>query len=389
MIKKKCFGFIPTKGETVDEQFKNCLLQLEKTLKSLNLDNIDILKQTIFVNAENNTRYLEIKNRLVKILDANFNSSTPPTSFVGQPPEENKHLALEIIVAEKVDGYQIQQKKVENIKYVVVQNTDMKEVYATGLTMSDLNSGISEQSQNAFNKMELILQNEGLDFNNIVRQWNYIENILDVKTSDQKLEQNYQIFNNVRSTFYGKSSFNNGYPAATGIGMNVGGVILDFIAISSSKNISIYPIKNPNQVDAHQYSEKVLVGDNAANKTRPKFERAKVVSNESVNQIFISGTAAIIGQYTINENTVSDQTIATLQNINKLISIDNLKAHGVSIRDSLKGPSYLRVYVKNKNDIPLVKNLCNEFYKEIPTLFLVSDICRNNLTVEIEGIADF
>ena len=299
-------------------------------------------------------------------------------------------MALEVIIAVDLSpDYQIQHKSLNDIKYVVVKNTNVNEVYAAGLSSSDLKKGTADQSNTVFSKVEAILENEGLDFSDIVRQWNYIENILGVTSENKELKQNYQIFNNVRSNFYQTSSFKNGYPAATGIGMNVGGIILDFIAVSSAKNIAIHPIKNPRQIDAHQYSAEVLVGENSAYKASPKFERAKVVANQTVNDIYISGTAAILGQDTIEQPAVADQTKITIQNIKNLISLDNLQANGVAVTRNVKSPSYIRVYVKNNADIFKVKKICNECFNGVPALYLVSDICRDNLTVEIEGIAEF
>lgn len=390
MIKKRYFGFIPTDGVTVEQQLLNCISELNQTLKSLNSDSRSILKQTVFIKAENNTEYADIKKRLIQILNESFNSSVPTTSFVGQPPERNKLVAFEVIVVvNQSTDYQIQHKRSGDSSYMVVQNSNFKEVYVAGLASLNLSATTDDQSNEIFGKMKTILEKEGLNFSDIVRQWNYIENIVGVTSMEHGLKQNYQIFNNVRSEYYNTSSFKSGYPAATGIGMNVGGVIIDFIAISYSKDLTVHSIKNPQQIDAHKYSEEVLIGKNSDKKTSPKFERAKVLSNSTANEVFISGTAAILGQNTIHQQAIIDQTITTIKNINNLISFDNLKANGVSISKDIKDPSYIRIYVKNKDDIPEVRKICNEYFNSVPALYLVSDICRDNLMVEIEGIAEF
>lgn len=390
MIKKRYFGFIPTDGVTVEEQFVNCISQLTVTLKSFNLELRNIIRQTVFIKAENNSNYDDIKKRLTNRLNESYDSLIPPTSFVGQPPEGNKLVAFEVIIAVNHSKYfKIQHKISGDSKYIVIKNGNFKEVYAAGLTSPDLFTGTSEQSNKIFGKLRAILEKEGLNFSDIVRQWNYIENIVGVTSENENLKQNYQIFNDIRSDYYKTSSFKNGYPAATGIGMKVGGVIIDFIAVSSSKDLSIHSIKNPNQVDAHQYSVEVLIGENSAQKTSPKFERAKVLSNNTVNEIFISGTAAILGQNTIHQQEIAKQTITTILNINNLISSKNLKTNGVSINKSIKAPSYIRIYVKNMEDIPEARKICDEYFKDVPALYLVSDICKDNLAVEIEGIAEF
>jgi hypothetical protein len=54
-----------------------------------------------------------------------------------------------------------------------------------------------------------------------------------------------------------------------------------------------------------------------------------------------------------------------------------------------EGSSYdiLRVYVKRASDIAAVKAFMEEHYPAIDKYYLVADICRPELLVEIEGIA--
>ena len=89
----------------------------------------------------------------------------------------------------------------------------------------------------------------GADYN---QQWNYIENIVGTFTDSESevVKQNYQQFNDVRSQYYGRSDFSQGYPAATGIGMNTGGVVIDFIALHPAPGQIILPLSNPRQIDA-------------------------------------------------------------------------------------------------------------------------------------------
>ena len=159
MIKKRYYGFIPTDGVTVEEQLLNCISMLTETLKSSKLELRNILKQTVFVKAENNTKYAEIKKKLTKILNESFDSSVPPTGFVGQAPEGNKLVAFEVIIAaNKSTDYQIKHKKIGTDRYVVVRNNDFKEVYASGLTSSDLFAGTANQANEVFAKMKKILE---------------------------------------------------------------------------------------------------------------------------------------------------------------------------------------------------------------------------------------
>jgi len=241
------------------------------------------------------------------------------------------------------------------------------------------------QSIDAFEQMHNILLVENMDFSNVVRQWNYIENIIGYSSNNQ----HYQIFNDVRSAFYGQSHFRHGYPAATGIGMETGGVIIDFIALREKSNTSVNPLKSPVQNDAHQYSREVLAHnekDQVAAETTPKFERAKAIVTNNKCFIYVSGTAAIKGQHSFSSNDVSAQTRLTLDNIIQLVSIENLKNNNINFLSSNLTPSYLRVYIKNISDYFKVKDICESYVENIPVIYLKADICRPELLVEIEGM---
>ncbi len=50
--------------------------------------------------------------------------------------------------------------------------------------------------------------------------------------------------------------------------------------------------------------------------------------------------------------------------------------------------TYLRAYVKEETDLETVKAVCKRFFTGTPSLFMVSDICREAPLVELEGAVD-
>ena len=209
---------------------------------------------------------------------------------------------------------------------------------------------------------------------------------------DNRKSQHYQIFNDIRSMFYGKSDFLNGYPAATGIGTSSGGVVIDFIALKGEQHVKITPVKNPVQVDAHRYTRQVLDNNDMVQehvRTTPKFERAKLILGDHYATLFVSGTAAIRGEQTIPENDAAVQTNITLENIGVLSGNQNLGSYGLPIPYKQKRVTLLRVYVKEASDIPSVSKMISEMHNNCPCLIMQSDICRGNLMVEIEGVIEF
>lgn len=180
---------------------------------------------------------------------------------------------------------------------------------------------VTQQAEQAFGKAEKVLLQEGMHWGDVVRQWNYLEWITGYSDGNQR----YQDFNDVRSRFYASSVWPAGYPAATGIGTQHGGVMIDLNAIvADPRKLQIVPLDNDLQVAAHSYSDKVLFS-RSEQKTTPKFERAKVVSDGEHGLVYISGTAAIRGENSLQDMGVLVQTGTTMENIEHLIAPENLQ----------------------------------------------------------------
>ncbi len=377
----------PTAGKSFAEQIDSCIEQLSGFHISSDDRSYFITQQTFFISAGTREEY-ELKSSLInEKLSAVSNIANPSTSIVAQSPMPGNEVVLELICTKAAPYKEITYKNAAGLNYTVVDHGDFKVVHATGL-MGGPEDSIRESAEKAFRDAAEILSREGLSIHHIIRQWNYVENIAQLEDSDRSV-QNYQVFNDVRAKYYEQGSFRNGYPAATGIGMTTGGVIVGFIAMSESDQVVIKPIHNPRQTDAHEYSGSKLVGDSTGimdEKCTPRFERGKMVSFGHKTNIYISGTASIVGEETLYKGDVEQQTITTIDNIYSLFSQNNQKNLGLDFEVSQIQFSHLRVYVKHKDDITTVKSICESKLKCKSSLYLESDICREDLLVEIEGI---
>jgi len=374
---------VPTSGKDFSAQVQSCVEQLHEFIRDEDESRYFITQQTFFISAKTRDEYesrsAEIRSRLSNMCGSNL----PATSIVAQSPTLGSDVVLELICTKESDKKKVIYKTHAGLSYTVVEYDGYKAVHCAGL-MGEAGDSIYESAKKAFTQANEILSSEGLSIHHIIRQWNYIENIAwleNVKDS----EQNYQVFNDVRAHYYDKGDFKFGYPAATGIGMDTGGVIIDFLALSESDQVSIKPIVNPGQIDAHKYSELVLAGS-SVQKCTPKFERAKLVSIGSRNYVYVSGTASILGEETKHAGDVEKQTITTIENINRLFSKENQEKLGLNFDVSRIRFSHLRVYVKHQEDIPAVERICDSMLNCKSSLFLESDVCRQDLLVEIEGV---
>ncbi|MDO8951214.1 MAG: hypothetical protein Q7U86_01250 [Draconibacterium sp.] len=353
---------------TFSEELQNCLLQL----KNINSGK-KIFKLNFFIEANSKEEYIHFQ-QIIHHEVYNLLSENILLSVLAQPPLAGK-VIIEACFYDPLFWRTEFVSKGEN-GAVLFEQEDSR--ILIGNVQSFENENCRHNSENAFRQLKEIFRSGGFPINSIVRQWNYIENILgfDVK------KQRYQEFNDVRSDFYGDSFRGKGYPAATGIGMKQGGIIIEFIAIQSCKLIS-FPIDNPEQIAAHSYSKNVLVGEECVLKTTPKFERARFLELFGKKVIFISGTASIRGEHTVGDGDPAIQTEVTIDNIKQLYSDKVLSK--ISNGDLVAKYGHARIYVKDRKDFAAIKKTFRLHFGNLPVVYIVADICRPDLLVEIEG----
>ena len=98
--------------------------------------------------------------------------------------------------------------------------------------------------------------------------------------------------------------------------------------------------------------------------------------------------ASITASETRHVGNVEAQTHETLNNIEALISQENLCCHGLPGHGTtLDNLALVRVYIKRQEDYARCRAACEARLGELPTIYAVADVCRPELLVEIEGIA--
>lgn len=359
----------PADGSTsLDNQLQDCLIQL----KNINSGK-RIFKLNFFADTISDEGYLQLKNRLHQLIEASFD--TPVIcGLIAQPP-----LTCRILVeAFYFDASLWDQEYIsEDDGSAVLFRRENTEVLIGNVQAFEKND-CRTNAEKAFAAFDRLLKKSGVPLHAVIRQWNYMENILGTEDDLQR----YQEFNNVRTAYYADHFQQNGYPAATGIGTNRGGIIIEFLAVNSREAISL-PLDNPRQTAAHDYSEQVLVGRACSPKSTPKFERARYLELFGQKQVFISGTASILGEKTIGKGDPAKQTGTTIENMLQLYSGETLSAvTGISHEPAY---GHARVYIKNRKDFPVIKKVFKQYYGNLPVVYILADICRDDLLVEIEG----
>lgn len=353
---------------TFSEELQNCLLQLSEINSGKK-----VFKLNFFIDSHSAEDYAHIQQIIHHEVKTQF-SDEILLSIIAQPPLTGKV----IVEACFYDSAFWKTKLISKGENGAVMFEKNGSKILIGNVQAFKNSECRTNAEKAFLKLSQIFETVGFPVHSIVRQWNYIEDILGFDAQ----EQHYQSFNNVRSTFYGEAFTRTGYPAATGIGMNQGGIIIEFIAIQSPELIT-FPIDNPEQISAHAYSENVLVGEQCVLKTTPKFERARYLELFGKKIIFISGTASIRGEHTVGVGNPAEQTEITISNIEQLYSKQVLSK--ITTDELTPKYGHARVYIKDRKDYNAIRKTFKTHFGNLPVVYIIADICRKDLLVEIEG----
>ena len=168
-------------------------------------------------------------------------------------------------------------------------------------------------------------------------------------------------------------SFPSALPAGTAVGTRSGPLQIYFLAGAHPAT----HLGNPRQMNAYEYPKDY-------GPRSPSFARATLCSSESGPQLFIAGTASVVGHTSRHAGCPKEQTQEIVHNLRTLIEhADRMepKGKGTSHRASYK------VYVRNPDQLLSIRQaLCDPLLNFSPILLLQGDLCRRELLVEIEGL---
>ena len=360
-------------------------MQLGEALRSLRtvLENQPekqtVTVQTIFLKDAADQTLCE------QILAARYVDAPPVTTFVHQPPCSGAALAIEVWATGGKAVYI--ERPLPNVLQVSMGNVTW--THCGGITPRNKAGSVYEQSLDAFGQMKQMLKKAGVEMDHLVRTWLYLGNI----TGPEGDLERYMELNRARTDFYEGVRFGRGhvmagvrqavYPASTGIGMCGSGITMSATAIDTDrKDVFLLPLETPQQTPVYEYEA-------VYSPKSPKFVRAMAEAVGDYVVIWISGTASIVNSKTLYAGDARKQAEQTLTNIELLLSQKNLARHGApgagaTLRDLAK----LRVYVKRPQDYATIRRVCEKRCgKNLPVIYVVADVCRSDLLVEMEGLA--
>jgi chorismate lyase/3-hydroxybenzoate synthase len=200
----------------------------------------------------------------------------------------------------------------------------------------------------------------------LLRLWNYIDAI-NLGDGD---EERYRQFCSGRAAGMDAAMMAL-YPAASAIGVRDGQRLLQVCALAASRPGTM--VENPRQVSAWRYPRQY-------GPVAPGFSRA-MRSPAAVPQLYISGTAAVVGHRSHHNGDIAAQLEETLANLESLRRTAGGEA-------PLGGPrSLLKAYIRHAADADFVRErLLARLGLQTPLLLLLGDICRSELVLEIDGL---
>ncbi len=217
-----------------------------------------------------------------------------------------------------------------------------------------------------------------------IRLWNYIPSIRE--TSADGLDR-YMVFNAGRFTacsdwFGGPATFDRQLATASGVGHEGTELVVHALA-GLAPGIAV---ENPRQVPSYRYSRRF-------GPRPPCFARATIV-NDAISArplLLVGGTAAIRGEESVCVGDVAGQVRETLTNLSSLVDAARTSAPAGNKRSAAPLAAFfdLRVYYVREGDRSLIASMVSNAMPQLKRAeYLRADLCRPELLVEIEGVAD-
>jgi chorismate lyase/3-hydroxybenzoate synthase len=215
-----------------------------------------------------------------------------------------------------------------------------------------------------------------------IRFWNYIPDIH--RPCGEALDR-YMCFNAGR--FAACSDWLGGPDTfdrllATGSGVGHGGEDLVIHALASAT--PGVAVENPRQIPAYKYSRRF-------GPRPPCFARATVLRDTEGRRaplLLVGGTASIRGEESIHVNDLRGQTLETFENLASLVrsATGENQSNGVPPLNAFRE---IRVYHFREADRDAIAELvAGAFPRHTRVEYARADLCRPELSVEIEGVAE-
>ncbi len=350
----------------------------QKISEILNQSDLQIVHERIFGS---NSLYVEIMQKRKDVLRKNGVPEELPVTYIqGQP-----------VWGEGLAGVQIRAIRSNNAKDKVwtIYDQDVpcgrgwNRNGATFLMLHNIHglnkdqageNAREDQASRMFDWANRVLEKQGAGFQNVVRTWIYLSDILDwykeFNIARNKQFHNFHLLGDSEENFETEKIY---LPASTGIeGDNPLGAagVMDVLAVlpKKSNSLQIQPQSGVKQKSPYRYGS--------------AFSRSISIKEKDLTYIMLSGTAAIDDHgKSLYPGDARAQIKKTIDVVEALIAKE-----GGKLRDICEATAFL----KRAEDIPIYNEVISEYGLEsMPAICVVADICRDELLFELDAMVSF
>ena len=214
-----------------------------------------------------------------------------------------------------------------------------------------------------------------------IRFWNFVPGIGERMSADS---DRYMVFNAGRydafTEWYGAQRVSTGNCRSIGTASAVGitGSDLSIHCLATERPGA--PVENPRQTPAWRYSARY-------GPVPPCFSRATIVEFRGRPHLLIGGTASVVGEDSQHAGDLKAQVDETLLNMETLVRTASAGATGCNT--PLQHLIDLRVHITAAAYAEPVRHILSKCCPKVRTVDLVvAQVCRPELLVEIEGVAE-
>jgi enamine deaminase RidA (YjgF/YER057c/UK114 family) len=349
------------------EEIYNRIAELLTTFES------KIIHERCFGSVELQTQILEARARAA--LKYKMETNTPVTFIEGESCLENKFAGVQIRALKPnsethvwtILDQGIPKGRAWNLNgstFFILQSVD------GGNSTDTKRTDRKSQSEAMFHQAEKLLRAEGASYQDVVRTWIYISDILDwygdFNTVRNRCYSEYGFLGNTDSKVQAEQIF---LPASTGIeGRNPSDLpaTMDVFAIHRSPGsaIQIRPLYGVKQRSPFRYGS--------------AFSRAIVVEGSDNKLILVSGTASIDEQgKSVFIGDPAAQIRQTMSVVSELVA-----SEGATLQDICEAT----VFVKRKEDFLIYQEIIGQMgISNLPSVCVLADVCRDELLFELDA----
>jgi enamine deaminase RidA (YjgF/YER057c/UK114 family) len=219
-----------------------------------------------------------------------------------------------------------------------------------------------------------------------VRLWNYIPGIHDPMNvgQDRYMSFNAGRFEALCQWLGGAEQFDTLVASASGVGHEGQDLIIHCLAADHPGRA----VANPRQIAPYRYSRRY-------GPLPPCFARATVVEGRAGEPlVLVGGTASIAGEESVHVGDLPRQTEETLTNLAVLVREAAGAPVEPAVGDTPERAAALaryrdvRVYYRQSESLSELRHLLRDAFPGALVEWVRADICREDLLVEIEGVAE-